>query len=95
MFDALRRYSGMGTLLVIKVSAESSREFGELVVDPVTKELLHYTEKPETFVSDLINCANLDTLSSFVALRLATKTHTKDFIKTPAMSLKCSALYLA
>ncbi|KAI3801350.1 hypothetical protein L1987_29454 [Smallanthus sonchifolius] len=67
--------------------------------------------------------ANLDTLSSFEALRLATKTHTKDFvrldqdilspfagkkqlytyetmnfweqIKTPAMSLKCSALYLA
>ncbi|KAI3826780.1 hypothetical protein L1987_00835 [Smallanthus sonchifolius] len=105
------------------VSAESASEFGELVVDPVTKELLHYTEKPETFVSDLINCANLDTLSSFEALRLATKTHTKDFlrldqdilspfarkkqlytyetmnfweqIKTPAMSLKCSTLYLA
>nr|GEW74055.1 mannose-1-phosphate guanyltransferase alpha-like [Tanacetum cinerariifolium] len=38
------------------VSAESASEFGELVADPVTKELLHYTEKPETFVSDLINC---------------------------------------
>ncbi|KAK6913165.1 Nucleotidyl transferase domain [Dillenia turbinata] len=38
------------------VSAESANQFGELVADPVTKELLHYTEKPETFVSDLINC---------------------------------------
>ncbi|KAK1432826.1 hypothetical protein QVD17_09727 [Tagetes erecta] len=146
MLDAHRRYGGMGTLLVIKVSAESASEFGELVADPDTKELLHYTEKPETFVSDLINCgvyiftpeifhviqdvrtnredkANLHILSSFEALRLATKTHAKDFvrldqdilsplagkkqlytyetmdfweqIKTPAMSLKCSALYLA
>ncbi|GJT14846.1 mannose-1-phosphate guanyltransferase alpha-like protein [Tanacetum coccineum] len=146
MLDAHRSYGGMGTLLVIKVSAESASEFGELVADPVTKELLHYTEKPETFVSDLINCGvyiftpeifdviqdihtncedrvNLHTLSSFEALRLTTKTSPKDFvrldqdilsplagkkqlytyetmdfweqIKTPAMSLKCSALYLA
>ncbi|KAL8251289.1 hypothetical protein R6Q59_034982 [Mikania micrantha] len=146
MLDAHRKYDGMGTLLVIKVSAESASEFGELVSDPFTKELLHYTEKPETFVSDLINCgvyiftpeifqviqdicihreekANLHTLSSFEALRSATKLHAKDFvrldqdilsplagkkqlytyetmdfweqIKTPAMSLKCSALYLA
>ncbi|KAF5192681.1 Mannose-1-phosphate guanyltransferase alpha, partial [Thalictrum thalictroides] len=51
-----RRYGGMGTILVIKVSAESANQFGELVADPVTHELLHYTEKPETFVSDLINC---------------------------------------
>ncbi|WJX65527.1 mannose-1-phosphate guanylyltransferase [Trifolium repens] len=38
------------------VSAESANQFGELVADPETHELLHYTEKPETFVSDLINC---------------------------------------
>jgi hypothetical protein len=34
-----------------QVSAESASQFGELVADPETKELLHYTEKPETFVS--------------------------------------------
>ncbi|CAN1133078.1 Mannose-1-phosphate guanyltransferase alpha [Linum perenne] len=56
MLDAHRRYGGIGTLLVIKVSAESASQFGELVADADTKELLHYTEKPETFVSDLINC---------------------------------------
>ncbi|KAI3500489.1 hypothetical protein L1887_36311 [Cichorium endivia] len=54
--DAHKRYGCMGTLLVIKVYAESASEFGELVADSVTKELLHYTEKPETFVSDLTNC---------------------------------------
>ncbi|XVF54192.1 hypothetical protein PTKIN_Ptkin05aG0161000 [Pterospermum kingtungense] len=56
MLEAHKRYGGMGTLLVIKVSAESASQFGELVADPVTNELLHYTEKPETFVSDRINC---------------------------------------
>lgn len=35
----------------VQVSAESAYQFGELVADPVTHELLHYTEKPETFVS--------------------------------------------
>ncbi|KAL6549368.1 hypothetical protein OROHE_008485 [Orobanche hederae] len=56
MLEAHRRYGGIGTILVIKVSPESANEFGELVADPVTNELLHYTEKPETFVSDRINC---------------------------------------
>ncbi|KAL6960668.1 mannose-1-phosphate guanylyltransferase [Sarracenia purpurea var. burkii] len=49
MLHAHRRHGGMGTLLVIKVSAESANQFGELVADPNTHELLHYTEKPETF----------------------------------------------
>nr|CAD1837882.1 unnamed protein product [Ananas comosus var. bracteatus] len=146
MLDAHKRYGGMGTVLVIKVSAESASQFGELVADPVTNELLHYTEKPETFVSDLINCgvyiftpdifnaiedvfterkdrANIRRVTSFEALQSATKAlpadyvrldqdilsplagkkvlytyETLDFweqIKTPGMSLKCSALYLS
>lgn len=146
MLEAHIRYGGMGTILVIKVSAESASQFGELVADPVTNELLHYTEKPETFVSDLINCgvyiftpdiftaiqgvstqrkerADLRRLSSFEALQSATRSLPKDFvrldqdilsplagkkqlytyettgfweqIKTPGMSLKCSALYLS
>ncbi|KAI4336084.1 hypothetical protein L6164_014658 [Bauhinia variegata] len=56
MLEAHKRYGGIGTILVVKVSAESANQFGELVSDPVTNELLHYTEKPETFVSDRINC---------------------------------------
>ncbi|KAJ0111966.1 hypothetical protein Patl1_02671 [Pistacia atlantica] len=146
MLEAHKRSGGMGTMLVIKVSAESAHQFGELVADPITKELLHYTEKPETFVSDLINCgvyvftpdiftaihdvfthredrANIRRVSSFEALQAATRALPVDFvrldqdilsplagkkqlytyettdfweqIKTPGMSLKCSALYLA
>ncbi|XP_008812895.2 mannose-1-phosphate guanyltransferase alpha-like isoform X2 [Phoenix dactylifera] len=147
MLEAHKRYGGMGTVLVIKVSAESANQFGELVADPITNEVLHYTEKPETFVSDLINCgvyvftqdiftaiqdaimrrndrANWHRETSLEALQSATKAllpadfvrldqdilsplsgkkmlytyETIDFweqIKTPGMSLKCSALYLS
>ncbi|XP_073018978.1 uncharacterized protein [Primulina eburnea] len=144
MLEAHLSYGGMGTILVIKVSAESANQFGELVADPITKELLHYTEKPETFVSDLINCGvyvftpqifsaiqevylhmedrvDINRASSF-ELQLATRSLPTDFvrldqdilsplagkkqlytyetmdfweqIKTPGMSIKCSALYL-
>ena len=41
------------TVLLLQVSAESANLFGELVADPDSKELLHYTEKPETFVRAL------------------------------------------
>ncbi|MED6111804.1 hypothetical protein PIB30_055679 [Stylosanthes scabra] len=146
MLDAHKKYGGMGTILVVKVSPESANEFGELVADPATNELLHYTEKPETFVSDRINCgvyiftpdiftaieavstqqknrANLRRVSSFEAMQPDTRNlpsnyvrldqdilsplagkkqlyiyETKDFweqIKTPGMSIKCSALYLS
>ncbi|GFQ00707.1 mannose-1-phosphate guanyltransferase alpha [Phtheirospermum japonicum] len=56
MLAAHKSYGGMGTILVIKVSAESEHQFGELVADPVTNKSLHYEEKPETFVSGRINC---------------------------------------
>lgn len=56
MLEAHKGYGGIGTLLVINVSTESASQFGELVADPTSKEVLHYTEKPETFVSNLINC---------------------------------------
>ncbi|ERN06480.1 hypothetical protein AMTRI_Chr10g1370 [Amborella trichopoda] len=146
LLEAHKRYGGMGTILVSKVSAESANQFGELVADPVTNELLHYAEKPETFVSDRINCgvyiftpdifsaiqgvsnerkdrATMRRVSSFEALQSATKTLPTDFvrldqdilsplagkkqlytyetldfweqIKTPGMSLRCSALYLS
>ena len=35
-----------------QVAPDVAAEFGELVADPVTSELLHYAEKPETFVRE-------------------------------------------
>jgi len=40
----------MNIAFSLQVSAEAASQFGELIADPDTKELLHYTEKPETFV---------------------------------------------
>jgi mannose-1-phosphate guanylyltransferase len=37
-------------MLQSQVSTEATGEFGELVADPLTKELLHFAEKPETHV---------------------------------------------
>ncbi|KAI3938136.1 hypothetical protein MKW98_018692, partial [Papaver atlanticum] len=34
---------------------DSVSEFGELVADPKTNELLHHTKKPNIFVSDIID----------------------------------------
>lgn len=53
----------------LKVSPESASEFGELVADPITNELLHYTEKPETFVCScayVLNCWT-ESLNSFLS----------------------------
>ena len=36
----------LGTMLVKRVPAAKASECGEVVADPVTKELLHYTERP-------------------------------------------------
>ncbi|KAF1775769.1 Nucleotide-diphospho-sugar transferase [Phytophthora cactorum] len=34
----------------------TSKKYGCLVAEPISKEILHWAEKPETFVSDIINC---------------------------------------
>ncbi|XP_048491716.2 uncharacterized protein LOC125493084 [Beta vulgaris subsp. vulgaris] len=75
MLDAHMRYGGKGTLLVIKVSAESANLFGELVADPDTKELLHYTEKPETFgmLANREDKGSLRRLSSYESFNSATR----------------------
>jgi mannose-1-phosphate guanylyltransferase len=40
----------------LQVPKETTNRYGCLVADPKTSEVLHYVEKPETFVSDLISC---------------------------------------
>jgi mannose-1-phosphate guanylyltransferase len=43
-------------LNIQKVAAEEAHKYGCLAVNETTHEVLHYAEKPETFVSDIINC---------------------------------------
>ncbi|OLL24365.1 putative mannose-1-phosphate guanyltransferase [Neolecta irregularis DAH-3] len=46
----------VGTVLGTKVSPESAASFGCIVSDPITHEILHYVEKPESYISSMINC---------------------------------------
>jgi len=47
---------GQLTLLSKKVPSDQAQAYGCVARDPETHELIHYAEKPETFVSSLINC---------------------------------------
>jgi len=44
------------TILGKKVPEKEAHKYGCLAIEPSTREVLHYAEKPETFISDIINC---------------------------------------
>ncbi|EMR11328.1 hypothetical protein PNEG_00357 [Pneumocystis murina B123] len=46
----------IGTLLGTKVSPDDANNFGCIVWDTATSEVIHYVEKPETYISSTINC---------------------------------------
>jgi len=43
-------------ILGTRVTNEAASNFGCIVSDPETKQVLHYVEKPESHISNLINC---------------------------------------
>jgi mannose-1-phosphate guanylyltransferase len=43
-------------VLFIQVARDQANKYGCLVQNPETNQVLHYVEKPETFISDLISC---------------------------------------
>ncbi|KAG2180805.1 hypothetical protein INT43_008384 [Umbelopsis isabellina] len=56
MLDAHSKHRGLCTLLGTKVPREQANKFGCLIARPETNEVMHYVEKPESFISDLISC---------------------------------------
>jgi len=70
------RPGALGTLLTKRVAASKASECGEVVACAQTGELLHYTERPETYVSDVVDMgvycfspALLDVLAQCVAAK--------------------------
>lgn len=49
------KHRGVGTLMAVRVSKELSTKFGCIVTNPETCQALHYVEKPESFLSNIIN----------------------------------------
>ncbi|GAA5812226.1 hypothetical protein MFLAVUS_005676 [Mucor flavus] len=56
MLAAHMKHRGLCTMLSTKIVREQANKYGCLVQDPETNQVLHYVEKPETFISDLISC---------------------------------------
>jgi mannose-1-phosphate guanylyltransferase len=46
----------IGSILSTRVPKDVAKNFGCMVVDPESRQVRHYVEKPETNVSDLISC---------------------------------------
>ena len=62
-------------ILGTRVSNDAAPNFGCIVSDPETKLVLHYVEKPESHISNLINCGVylFSTSSIFPAIKSAIK----------------------
>ncbi|ORX61708.1 nucleotide-diphospho-sugar transferase [Hesseltinella vesiculosa] len=56
MIQAHMKHRGICTMLGTKVSREQATKYGCLVANPDNNEVLHYVEKPDAFISDLISC---------------------------------------
>ncbi|KAI9469026.1 MAG: nucleotide-diphospho-sugar transferase [Benjaminiella poitrasii] len=56
MIDAHMKHRGICTMLGTKVPASEATKYGCLVANAETNQVLHYVEKPDTFISDLISC---------------------------------------
>lgn len=56
MLNLFEEKNAEAVILGTRVSNEAASNFGCVVSDPETKKVLHYVEKPESHVSNLINC---------------------------------------
>uniref|UniRef100_A0A1I8GSF9 NTP_transferase domain-containing protein n=2 Tax=Macrostomum lignano TaxID=282301 RepID=A0A1I8GSF9_9PLAT len=67
---------GTFTIMCTEATRSQSVEYGCAVIDRSTDEILHYVEKPATFVSNMINCGlYILSPSIFVHLKAAVKAH--------------------
>ncbi|RKU49056.1 Proteasome subunit alpha type-2 [Coniochaeta pulveracea] len=56
MLKMFREKDAEAVILGTRVSEEAASNFGCIVSDPHTRRVLHYVEKPESYISNLINC---------------------------------------
>ncbi|EGG23941.1 mannose-1-phosphate guanylyltransferase [Cavenderia fasciculata] len=73
LLDFHKKFGRICTIMGTQVPKEYANQYGCLIRDENTAELLHYAEKPETFVSDWINCGVYCISPSFFDLMTKTK----------------------
>ncbi|KAI7903379.1 putative mannose-1-phosphate protein [Cokeromyces recurvatus] len=75
LISAHMKHRGLCTMLSTKITREKAHKYGCLVQNSETHEVLHYVEKPETFISDLISCGvYLFDVSVFTEIKRAIET---------------------
>ncbi|WVQ71947.1 hypothetical protein IAR50_001489 [Cryptococcus sp. DSM 104548] len=48
-------HRGVGTILGVNVKKEAATQYGCIVTDPETNQMVHYVEKPEGWISNTVN----------------------------------------
>ena len=78
MLDLFEEKDAEAVILGTRVSNEAASNFGCIVSDAHTKRVLHYVEKPESHISNLINCGVylFATETIFPSIRSAIKRRT-------------------
>ncbi|KAF2860572.1 nucleotide-diphospho-sugar transferase [Piedraia hortae CBS 480.64] len=56
MLELFEKKGAEAVILGTRVPKEAATNFGCIVSDPESARVLHYVEKPESYISDLINC---------------------------------------
>ena len=79
MLKLFEEKNAEAVILGTRVSNEAATNFGCIVSDPQTKRVLHYVEKPESHISNLINCGVylFATETIFPSIRNAIKRRTE------------------
>ena len=55
MMEVHSKHRGVGTILGVKVKREMATHYGCIVHDSETAQVLHYVEKPDSWISDVVN----------------------------------------
>ena len=78
MLKLFEEKNAEAVILGTRVGNEAATNFGCIVSDPQTKRVLHYVEKPESQISNLINCGVylFATEAIFPAIKTAIKRRT-------------------
>ena len=79
MLKLFEEKNAEAVILGTRVSNDAATNFGCIVSDPQTKRVLHYVEKPESHISNLINCGVylFATETIFPSIRNAIKRRTE------------------
>lgn len=55
MLELHTAHAGTGTIMGVNVKKETATQYGCIVTNPETNQMVHYVEKPEGWISNIVN----------------------------------------